>query len=609
MIWLLDLKTSTTMATTPTFTLDHPQLGSLAGRLINRQHADGQPVTEPVVHFRSIPYATIPARFSQSVLLTHIPDHFDHRPHADFTQYGAACPQVPQPSGRGSAAGGFVPGEETITYDEQACLNLTISAPVKNIPPKNPLPVLVYVHGGGFIEGKGHVSALHDTTKMAALAAHEAMDVVIVSIGYRVNWQGFIACSDLLDEAREKGEPAFNYGLRDQRNAFLWIRNHIAGFGGDPDNLTAFGESAGAASLFIHACSEVPLFRRVIIQSGSPSVVGSWTLDEYDAYYHCLLSYLGIAGATREERLKSLRETPLSRLLDFIRENNISTMKPFFGPEGEFFPTQPFWATQGEILANCPWLDEIMIGDDSGEGLVLAQPLKDIPASFFIARVRSILGDESAGRVLDGYAIHEGMDEGLFWQHAMVLMGDLIFSEPTHSTAISVARGSCGRGRGRGRQRIYRWQFCLQNPFPGSILSYTTGHHFVELIYLFMTLTARFPMHRVHFLRRQAEEMARGWVRFANGLPPLHEAKPYDLETGSIMVCDMLQGWTVRTRAEDEEISQQDPWGPRRYRQWEILNEELKRAGRTDQGGTGSDNEKIEATRNQLLVELLIPGD
>jgi carboxylesterase type B len=494
-----------------------------------------------------------------------------------------------------------VPGEEPITYDEQACLNLTISVPVKNFPesghslPRKLLPVLVYVHGGGFVEGKGHVSALHDTTKMTELAAHESMDVVVVSIGYRLNWQGFVACYDLLEEARENGEPPFNYGMRDQRNTFLWIQRHIAGFGGDPGNITAFGESAGAASLYMHACSDVPLFNRVIIQSGSPSVVGMWSLEQSDTYYHHLLSYLGIVGATRTERLKALREVPVSRLIDYIRDNNVATMKPYLGPESEFFPQtqQPFWTTQGEILAGCPWIHEIMIGDDSHEGLGLMIPLKDVSASQYIARVRTIMGDEYARRVLDTYEIYDGMDEGLFWQNAVIMIGDLLLSEPTHSTAIAVARS--------GRKCLYRWQFGLPNPFHGSVFSYTTGHHFVELMYQFMTLAGRLPTHRNHFLRRQGEEMARSWIRFANGLPPMPGAKPYDLEKGSILTCDMLQGWTVRTRAEDEVISQQDPWGPRRYLQWEVLNEELKRAGRA-KDGAGSENEKIEATRNGLLV-------
>src|SRR5438046_1677014 len=113
-----------------TFTFTHKVLGQITGRLFNSVHNDGQKVTVPVVHFRSIPYATIPARFRQSVRLHGLPDDFDGRPKGVFTEYGTACPQIPQPTGKGSPAGGCAPGEGPVTYDEFACLNLTISAPV-----------------------------------------------------------------------------------------------------------------------------------------------------------------------------------------------------------------------------------------------------------------------------------------------------------------------------------------------------------------------------------------------------------------------------------------------------------------------------------------------
>ena len=73
------------------------------------------------------------------------------------------------------------------------------------------------------------------------------MGVVVVNIGYRLNWFRFLACQDLIDEAEEEDRlgmrrvPVFNYGLRDQRNAFAWIKQNISGFGGDPNNITAFG--------------------------------------------------------------------------------------------------------------------------------------------------------------------------------------------------------------------------------------------------------------------------------------------------------------------------------------------------------------------------------
>lgn len=92
------------------------------------------------------------------------------------------------------AIGGFVSSEELITYYEHAYLNFTISIPVKNFPeighslPKKLLLFLVYVYSGGFVEGKGYISALYNTTKMTELAANDSIEVVIVSIGYRLNW-------------------------------------------------------------------------------------------------------------------------------------------------------------------------------------------------------------------------------------------------------------------------------------------------------------------------------------------------------------------------------------------------------------------------------------
>ena len=92
---------------------------------------------------------------------------------------------------------------------------------------------------------------------------------------YRVNWQGFIACQDLLDEAASFEEPPANFGLYDQRKAFLWIQRNIAGFGGDPKRITAFGESTGSGSIAVHMCSDVPLFQKAILMSGVLATVPS----------------------------------------------------------------------------------------------------------------------------------------------------------------------------------------------------------------------------------------------------------------------------------------------------------------------------------------------
>ncbi|OIW32817.1 COesterase-domain-containing protein [Coniochaeta ligniaria NRRL 30616] len=125
---------------------------------------------------------------------------------------------------------------------------------------------------------------------------------------------------DLVDEAKENNEPLCNFGLHNQRNAFRWIHKHIAGFGGDPGNITAFGESAGSVSLCLHMCSTVPLFRRAILQSGTPAgnpPPSDLTVKEKQ--YMRLLEYCGIE-TTDPRRLKKLRSVGIETLVAAIAD-------------------------------------------------------------------------------------------------------------------------------------------------------------------------------------------------------------------------------------------------------------------------------------------------
>lgn len=162
------------------YTYSHPTLGPLTGRLTNL------PIISPTaetVQFRSIPFATIPARFKLAHLLDTIPDGYDFRPKGDFTKWGHACPQIEQDR---LAGGGSLGEDDVRSYDEFACLNCTITAPkiaLKGSLKK--LPVMVYLHGGAFVEGCGNIAASHDTGRMVALSIEEGMPLVIVSLHYR----------------------------------------------------------------------------------------------------------------------------------------------------------------------------------------------------------------------------------------------------------------------------------------------------------------------------------------------------------------------------------------------------------------------------------------
>jgi len=168
----------------------------------------------------------------------------------DAGAMGALCIQPPA---NGDPGVGPMPMSED-------CLNLNVWAPQDAGPA--PLPVMVWIHGGGFNNGSG-TAALYDG---AALARR---GVVVVTLNYRLGRLGFFDHPALAAE-RAVGEPAGNYGLMDIIAALGWVRANIAAFGGDPEAVTVFGESAGGAAVtrLMIAPPARGLFHRAVVQSG-----------------------------------------------------------------------------------------------------------------------------------------------------------------------------------------------------------------------------------------------------------------------------------------------------------------------------------------------------
>src|SRR5579872_6175004 len=139
------------------------------------------------------------------------------------------------------------------------CLTLNVWTPA--VKPEEKLPVMVWVYGGGFIAG-GTSEARQNGENLA----HKG--VVVVTFNYRLGVFGFLAHPEL---AAESGGSSGNYGLLDQVAALKWVRKNVAAFGGDPDNVTIFGESAGSFSVSALMASPLAkgLFKRAIGESGA----------------------------------------------------------------------------------------------------------------------------------------------------------------------------------------------------------------------------------------------------------------------------------------------------------------------------------------------------
>ncbi len=166
---------------------------------------------------------------------------------AGVRQATAFAPHCPQP-----------PSDFGVASTSENCLYLNVYAPARAASLRG-LPVMVWVHGGSLLVGES------DDYNPAALVRH---GVVVVTINYRLGALGFLADTALADRP---GGPSGDYGLMDQQAALRWVQRNIRGFGGNPHNVTLFGESAGGLSVLSQLASPAArgLFDRAIVESGT----------------------------------------------------------------------------------------------------------------------------------------------------------------------------------------------------------------------------------------------------------------------------------------------------------------------------------------------------
>lgn len=209
---------------------------------------------------------------------------------------GPSCPQVED----------LTSGGKSESFSED-CLYLNIWTPMKS----GRFPVMFWIYGGSFAVGSGSYD-LYDGARLAA-----DKDLVVVTINYRLGPLGYLGLPELKEED-EHGSTG-NYGLLDQVRALEWVRDNIEGFGGDPDNVTIFGQSAGGMSVCALLVSPLTegLFHRAMDMSG-PSEL-TWTLEKSYARGQ---SYVEKMGCDGPQVLECLRSKPLKKF-DLKSENDL----------------------------------------------------------------------------------------------------------------------------------------------------------------------------------------------------------------------------------------------------------------------------------------------
>ena len=265
-----------------------------------------------------------------------------------------AGPACMQPEG----LGGDFYGETDIEMDED-CLLLNVWTRAKN--EEDQLPVMVWIHGGGLVIGQG-------STYPGDLLTSKG--VVLVTVNYRLGRFGFFAHPELTDENPNK--VSGNQGLRDQIASLKWVRDNIERFGGDPDNVTIFGESAGSLSMSLLQASPLAkgLFHKVIGESGGAFQPMTYR-DQVKSYSPMHSEAIGekFGRALNEEgediSLEEMRGHSQEELMTAFNSDPIfSDYNHLAIVDGEVIPEEVATIFGKGLQADVP----VMIGSNSDEG-------------------------------------------------------------------------------------------------------------------------------------------------------------------------------------------------------------------------------------------------
>jgi para-nitrobenzyl esterase len=286
----------------------------------------------------------------------------------DATKFGKRCAQLMDATLQNAAS------------NDEDCLYLNVWTPSPR--PAAPVPVMIWIHGGGNVNGSTSEPVPFNNNAGVFYSGEflaGGHGVVVVSMNYRLGIFGFFAHADLAAEG-----SSGNQGLLDQQMAFQWVRDNIAKFGGDPGNVTIFGESAGSFDVCMHmaAPSNAGLFHRAISESGGCTTVQR-TRAQAEAAGASFATDVGCTGAGALACLRGKAAADLMASPDVAAGNG-------FGPDvdTQFLPDQPRTLYDMGKIAKVPYL----LGSNTDEGTLFLPAVTPATDPDYMATLTALFG-------------------------------------------------------------------------------------------------------------------------------------------------------------------------------------------------------------------------
>ena len=376
-------------------------------------------------------------------------------------------------------------------------------------------PVLVWMHGGGFTGGSGHDLLSYDGENLARRG-----DVVVVTNNHRLNAYGYL---NLAGIGGEKYAASPNAGLLDHVALLKWVRENIAAFGGDPNNVTVYGQSGGGAKIcsLLAMPSAKGLFHRGIIQSGS--MLRAQSMEDSDRLAHAFLEELGLG----KNQLDQLTTIPADRLC-VAQQRATARSGLSWGPsmDGAILPVHPFDPGAPAVSASVP----VLVGTNLNEGVHgCDNPNVDaLTEAELRQRVTERHGAKAAA-IIEAYRKEYPKAKPFdLWS--------VISAAPIRNAAAILADRKAAQGGAPVYQYLFSWQTLMLDGRPKAF-------HSAEIAFVFdnadlcVNLTGGRP-EALHL----AAQMSGAWVHFARNGNPNHSGLPkwpsYTTDRRATMVFD-----------------------------------------------------------------------
>ncbi|KAJ4530043.1 hypothetical protein HRR80_000792 [Exophiala dermatitidis] len=328
------------------------------------------------------------------------------------------------------------------------------------------------------------------------------------------------------EELRQKGYKSNNL-LHDQRTAFQWVKQHIAGFGGDADNITVIGESTGAVATTLHLYSQQKLFNRAIATGGSCLLIPLFSPEDHERTYQQVMSILGLAELGPGERIQRLLSMPMDEIIARLPPS--VALLPMI--DGDIIPQRPTYVTiadqEDRSMPGKQWAEGLMIGDSQFDSSTLATMMAHLKPNIrkrFSASIRNSLSTTTpdvAEALLEAYGFNSpaladpAADDEAAFLRFLHFANDIGY----YAATVSFARGWPSSSSPSSSKALVFF-FNEPNPWPGPFQGQAT--HVLDVVFLFQNFNDRLPPAQ----RAAAEGFALDLMAFVSGKTPWNPYTP-----------------------------------------------------------------------------------